>query len=77
MYISVNGSRIAGVKLFCIFYHLNGIFIFHYFVQYTLEMDHLRFCSKRKCVTCRHAEVCILTNKSAGTDKHVCLLYCV
>lgn len=41
-------------------------------------MDHLRFCSKGKCVTCRHAEVCILTNKSAGTDSmYVCFIVCV
>lgn len=54
MYISVNGSQIAGVKLgkkiVLHFYHLNGIFIFHYFVQYTLEMDHLRFVAKENAL---------------------------
>lgn len=51
MYICVNGSQIAGVKLdfvlrfFFFFYH-NGTFVFHYFVQYTLKMDHLRFVAK-------------------------------
>ncbi len=32
---------------FCFaFIHHNGTFVFHYFVQYTLKMDHLRFVAK-------------------------------
>lgn len=41
MYIGVNGSQIAGVKLhFLAFYHLNGTYCFlHYFVQYRLLLN--------------------------------------
>lgn len=48
MYICANGSQIAGVKLDFVLHFLyhNGTFVFHYFVQYTLKMDHLRFVAK-------------------------------
>lgn len=49
MYICLNGSQIAGVKLdfvLLFYFHYNGTFVFHYFVQYTLKMDHRRFVAK-------------------------------
>lgn len=47
MYIGVNGSHIADVKLdFCFaFYHLNGTYVCFFIILCNIpyEMDHLRF----------------------------------
>lgn len=48
MYICVNGSQIAGVKLdfVLLFFIIMAHLFFIIFVQYTLKMDHLRFVAK-------------------------------
>lgn len=49
MYICVNGSQIAGVKLDFVLLFLSQwhILFFIIFVQYTPKMDHLRFVAKK------------------------------
>lgn len=65
------------------FYYFSFIIMAHLFfiifVQYTLKMDHLRFCSKGNELHVVMLKSVSDTNKSAGTDKKMCvwLMACV
>lgn len=84
MYICVNGSQIAGVKLdfvlpFFFFLHHNGTFVFHYFCAIYSQNGPSAFCSKGNELHVVMLKSVSDTNKSAGTDKKmfVWLMACV
>lgn len=81
MYICVNGSQIAGVKLdfVLLFFHHNGTFVFHYFCAIYSQNGPSAFCSKGNELHVVMLKSVSDTNKSAGTDKKmfVWLMACV